>query len=50
MLFIEKSHLQVKGRKNQDVHPAAWNSVPWLPRYGSTILYRCIALQLLYIR
>jgi hypothetical protein len=27
---------QIKGRKNQHVHP------PWLPRYTSTIIYSCI--------
>jgi hypothetical protein len=35
--------------KNQHFHPAACNLVHWLPRYASTIIYRCIALlQLLY--
>jgi hypothetical protein len=34
--------------KRQHVHPAAWNFVHWHPRYASTIMYRYIALQLLY--
>jgi hypothetical protein len=43
------TRLQIKGRKNQHVHPAAWNCVPWLPRYTNTIIYRCIVLlQLLH--
>jgi hypothetical protein len=43
------TRLQIKGRKNHHVHPAAWNVVHWLPGYVSTIIYRCIALlQLLY--
>jgi hypothetical protein len=38
-----------KDVKNQHIHPAAWNCIHWLPRYASTIIYRCIALlQLLY--
>jgi hypothetical protein len=41
--------LQIKGCKNQHIHPAAWNFVHRLPRYANTIIYRCIALlQLLY--
>jgi hypothetical protein len=43
------ARLQIKGRKNQHFPPDAWNSVRWLPRYASTIIYRCIALlQLRY--
>jgi hypothetical protein len=43
------TRFQIKERKNQQFHPAAWNSVHWLPRYASTIVYRCITLlQLLY--
>jgi hypothetical protein len=39
---------QIKGRKNQHVHSAAWNFVQL--SYASTIIYRCNALlQLLYI-
>jgi hypothetical protein len=38
-----------EGSKNQHLHAAAWNSVHWLPRYSSTVIYRCIApLQLLH--
>jgi hypothetical protein len=41
--------LQIKGCKNQHVHPAAWNFVHWLPRYAGIIIYCCIMLlQLLY--
>jgi hypothetical protein len=43
------TRLQLKGRKNQYFHPAAWHFVHWFPRYASTIIYRFIALlQLLY--
>jgi hypothetical protein len=38
------TQLQIKGRKNQHVHPAAWNFVHGLPRYASTVIYRCIAV------
>jgi hypothetical protein len=38
-------------RKSQHLHPATWRFVHWIPRYTSTIIYRCIALlQLLYRR
>jgi hypothetical protein len=42
------TRLQTKGRKNQHVHPTAWNCVHRLLTYASTIIYCCIALQLLY--
>jgi hypothetical protein len=46
---IAKSRFQIKGSKNQYFHPAAWNSVHWLPMYANTTIYCCIAvLQLLY--
>jgi hypothetical protein len=35
--------LLINGHKNLHVHPAARNSVYWLPRHVSTIIYRCIA-------
>jgi hypothetical protein len=41
--------LQIKGRKKSARHPAALSFVHWLPRYASTVIYRCVALlQLLY--
>jgi hypothetical protein len=44
-----ETQLQIKRCKNQHVHPAMWKFVHWLPRYASTIIYRCIMLlQLLY--
>jgi hypothetical protein len=37
-----------KGRRESAPHKAAWNFVHRIPRYTSTIIYRCIAiLQLL---
>jgi hypothetical protein len=27
------TQLQIKGHKNQHIHPAAWNFVQWIPRY-----------------
>jgi hypothetical protein len=36
--------LQVKVRKNQHIHSAAWNVVHWLSRCASTTMYHCIAL------
>jgi hypothetical protein len=43
------TRLKIKGRKNQYIHPAAWNFFPEPLRFASTIIYRCIALlQLLY--
>jgi hypothetical protein len=48
-LIRPDARLQIKGRKNQHAHPAAWYFVYWLIRYASTIIYRCIALlQLMY--
>jgi hypothetical protein len=45
----QAKRLQIKGHKNQHVHQAVWNSVYWLPRYASTIIYCFIMLlQLLY--
>jgi hypothetical protein len=41
--------LQIKGHKNQHVHPAAWNVLHLLRRYDNTIIYCFIALlELLY--
>jgi hypothetical protein len=43
------TRLQINGRKNQHILPAAWNSVHQLPGYVSIMIYRCIALlRLLY--
>jgi hypothetical protein len=41
---------QIKGCKNQHIHPAAGNFVHWLPRYASIITYRYIALLQLLCR
>jgi hypothetical protein len=42
-------HLQINGRKNQQVYPAAQNFIHRLPRYASIIISYCITLlQLLY--
>jgi hypothetical protein len=38
------TQLQIKGC-NQHIHKTPWNSVHWLPRYASTIIYCCIMLQ-----
>jgi hypothetical protein len=44
------TQLQIRGRKNQRVHRAAWNFVHWLS-YAHTVIYHCIALlQLPYRR
>jgi hypothetical protein len=43
-LIRPNTRLQIKGHKKSALHPAAWNFVNWLPRYASTIIYRCIAL------
>jgi hypothetical protein len=50
---IAKSHqantqLQTKDVKNQYPYPTAWNFVHCLPGCTTTIIYRCIALKLLY--
>jgi hypothetical protein len=44
----QHTRLQIKGRRIQHVHSAAWNLVQCLSRYVSTIIYRCSALLLLY--
>jgi hypothetical protein len=40
----QDTRLQIKLRKNHDIHPTAWNFVHKLLRYASTTIYCCIAL------
>jgi hypothetical protein len=52
VVSIAKSHYTTPTKRAYEiihVHPSSSNSVHWLPRYASTIIYSCIALlQLLY--
>jgi hypothetical protein len=46
----QDTRLQIKGRKNQQIHSSAWNFVHRVPIYANTVTYHCSCCTVLLYR